>query len=83
MALSIKSPEAEALARQVAALTGEGLTEAITTALRERLEHLEQERTRGLAAQLDEIARRCAGLPDLDPRTADEIIGYDEHGVPR
>lgn len=29
------------------------------------------------------IGRRCAALPELDPRTAEEIIGYDEHGLPR
>ncbi len=82
MALSIKNPEAEALARQISELTGEGLTTAITIALRERLDRLERQR-HGLAAQLDEIARRCAVLPDLDRRPAEEIIGYDEHGIPR
>ena len=83
MALSIKSSEAEALVRRISALTGEGLTTAITIALRERLERLEHNQTRSLADQLDEIASRCAALPDLDTRTAEEIIGYDEHGVPR
>jgi antitoxin VapB len=83
MGLSIKSPEAEALARQVSALTGEGLTAAITNALRERLERLERRKHRSLPDQLDAIARRCASLPDLDARPSDEIIGYDEHGIPR
>ena len=35
----------------------------------------------GLAARLREIGTHCAGLPDLDPRSADEIVGYDEHGM--
>lgn len=35
------------------------------------------------AEELLEIGRRCAALPELDPRSAEEIIGYDEHGVPR
>jgi len=35
------------------------------------------------AADLLEIGRRCAALPELDSRTAEEIIGYDEHGLPR
>jgi antitoxin VapB len=83
MALSIKSPDAERLARQVAELTGEGITEAIMNALTERLQRLEQQKTRPISEQLDEIARRCAALPDVDRRTADEIIGYDEHGLPR
>ena len=83
MPLSIKSSEAEALARRVSAITGEGLTEAITNALRERLEHLERSKARALADQLDDIARRCAALPDVDTRLPEEIIGYDEYGVPR
>ena len=37
----------------------------------------------GLAERLDEIALHCASLPDYDTRSADEIIGYDEYGVPR
>lgn len=85
MALSIKSAEADRLAREVAALTGESLTQAITKALRERLERERRRRGRrgGLADRLNELAMSCAALPDLDPRTPDEIIGYDEYGVPR
>jgi len=84
MAFSIKSPEADRLARRLAAGTGESLTEAVTVALRERLERVAGRRpARALADELDRIARRCARLPVLDPRPADEIIGYDEHGVPR
>lgn len=36
-----------------------------------------------LADELDEIAKRCAALPELDNRTPDAIIGYDEFGLPR
>jgi antitoxin VapB len=82
--MSIKSADAEALARKVSAVTGESLTAAIITALRERLERLEQMSHRGLLAdQLNAIAERSARLPLIDQRTAEEIIGYDEHGVPR
>jgi antitoxin VapB len=43
-----------------------------------------RERTsRSLADELDEIARHCASLPVRDPRTPEQIIGYDEHGLPR
>ena len=35
------------------------------------------------AAQLRTIGARCAALPDLDRRSAEEILGYDEHGLPR
>ena len=84
MAFSIKNPEADRLARKLAAATGESLTKAVIVALKERLERLgARRRGRSLADELDEIALRCAALPVKDTRTADEIIGYDEHGVPR
>jgi antitoxin VapB len=85
MALSIKSVEADRLARQVAALTGESLTEAITTALKQRLERERRRRGKrgGIAERLNQIGRECAGLPDVDRRSPEEIIGYDEFGVPR
>jgi antitoxin VapB len=35
-----------------------------------------------LAAELLEIGAHCAALPELDSRSADEIIGYDENGLP-
>ena len=82
MALSIKNPIAERLARQVASETGEGLTQAIIFALEERLERLKRHRTApDLVETLLAISRRCSALPDLDPRSSDEILGYDEHGT--
>jgi antitoxin VapB len=84
MALNIRNSEAEKLAETLAKLTGETKTEAVTQALRDRLARLRRERTgRRLADELDEIARHCARLPVLDSRTPDEILGYDEHGLPR
>jgi antitoxin VapB len=83
MALSIKSIETEHLAREVAAKTGESLTGAIQKALEERLERLNNNRrSRALAAQIDDILQRVDAMPDLDARTPDEIIGYDEDGLP-
>ena len=84
MALSLKDPETDRLARAVAALTGESLTDAVRTALSERLarENLRRHgKTPGLAARLREIGKHCAALPDLDPRNPDEIVGYDEQGM--
>jgi antitoxin VapB len=84
MALSIKSMEAERLAREIAAKTGESLTDAIRKALEERLDRLRnQRRSQILASQLDEILRRVDQLPVLDSRSPEEILGYDEHGLPR
>ena len=84
MALSIKNPVAERLARQIARETGESLSEAIQRALEERLERLPQRRQgRIMTEKLDEILRRVDALPTLDTRPADDILGYDEQGIPR
>jgi antitoxin VapB len=82
--LNIRNEETEQLATALAQLTGETKTEAVTQALRERLQRIRQARTkRRLADDLDEIALHCSTLPVRDPRSADEIMGYDEHGLPR
>ena len=83
MALSLKDPEVDRLARQIAAETGESLTETVRKALEERLVHirLRKGRPANLAERLMEIGRHCAALPVLDPRTPDEIVGYDENGM--
>jgi antitoxin VapB len=84
MAISIKSIETERLAREVAAKTGESLTGAIQRSLEERLDRLRQQRrSQILTSQLEDILRRVDQLPVLDSRTADEIVGYDEQGLPR
>jgi len=84
MALSLKDPEVDRLAREVAARTGETLTTAVAVALKERLARLKgRRRRRPLREELREIARRCAALPTLDDRSADAIVGYDERGLPR
>lgn len=84
MALSIKDPETERLARALARQTGEDITTATKRALEERLRRLD-----GAAEQaslLEDLAasrRRWRALPVLDSRKADDILGYDEHGLPR
>jgi len=83
MALSIKDPEADRLAREVARATGETLTTAIVRSLRERLARLRRPRGPRLSDELLRIGRRCARLPLEDRRSADEIVGFDEHGLPR
>ena len=81
MALSVKDPEADRLAREVAPRTGETLTAAVIVVLRERLARLRgKPRRRRLREDLREIARRCAQLPTLDDRPADDIPGYGERG---
>ncbi len=84
MALNIKDPDADRLARDLARATGESLTTAVAVALRERLERV-RGAARGdrLSAELDRIGERCGRLPLLDDRTDDEILGYDSDGLPR
>ncbi len=83
MALSLKDQETDRLAREVAALTGESLTDAVRQALAERLERerLRRGQAADLAARLREIGEHCAALPDIDVRTPDEVVGYDEAGM--
>lgn len=80
MALSIKSDEADALARELADLTGESLTEAVTESLRERLDRERRLRRRDLRSAVAEIQERIAAFPVLDDRPDDEILGYNEFG---
>ena len=84
MALNIRNRRAEELAEVLARLTGESKTQAVTRALHDRLERVRRERSgRSLARELDDIALHCASLPVLDERDDDDIVGYDEHGLPR
>ena len=84
MPISIKDPAAERFVRELAAAAGESVTTAIRRAAEERLQRVRRQQSgRSLAAEILEIGRRCAALPDLDARTADEILGYDEYGLPR
>ena len=84
MALSIKNDDTERLARQVARETGESLTEAIQKALQERWERLRtKRRSPALTSQVEDLLRRVDALPKLDSRSEDEILDYDEHGMPR
>ncbi len=84
MALNIRNQEAEELAAALAKLTGETKTEAVTVALRERLDRTRRARTkRRLADEITEIALHCAALPRRDKRSDDQILGYDRNGLPR
>ncbi len=82
MALCIRNARAEKLAREVAGTCNETLTEAIIHALEDRLERLKGKRE--VTSTLDEvlaISRRCSAIADIDTRTPDQILGYDESGV--
>jgi antitoxin VapB len=84
MALNIKNSEVERMAHELAAATGESLTAAVRTALRERLVAVTRPPERAIL--LEEVAQLqafVASLPDRDARAPDEILGYDDHGLPR
>ena len=83
MSLNIKNPETCRLAEELAELTDESKTEAITVALRERLLR-ERSRQDALAADLHAIGQRCAALTGPGPSAVE--IGaflYDERGAPK
>ncbi|RWG10921.1 MAG: PSK operon transcription factor [Mesorhizobium sp.] len=83
MALSIKDRETELLARKLAQRTGETITIATKRALEERLRRTGSDtRKAALLEDLEAIRKRLNALPVLDDRTPDEIIGYDENGLP-
>lgn len=84
MPLSIKNPETEQLAREISKETGESLTDAITNALRDRLQRLRGRRhAKNLIQEVDDILHRIDTLPSQDDRPEDEILGYDSQGLPR
>lgn len=88
MPLNIRSEEANQLAAAVAIITGETKTDAVIQSLKERLDRLRlQQEARAVKQgsrrdQLDRIALRCAARSILDQRSADEICGYDDNGLP-
>jgi len=84
MALNIKNPETEKLARELARRRGQGITEAVTDVLRREVERERKKPRRDdieeRLRRIDDIVRRFNALPVLDDRSPDEIIGYNEHG---
>jgi antitoxin VapB len=83
MGLNIKDEETDRLAREVAKLAGETITEAVKRSLAERAATLRAKRRDAtLVDDIMQIGQRCAALPVHDRRGADEIIGYDDNGLP-
>jgi len=82
MVLSIKDAEADRLARELAKRTGATITEAVVKALKEQIAREERKADdEHLVEDVLEIARHFSSLPVLDPRSAEEIVGYDENGL--
>ncbi|MEV4421656.1 type II toxin-antitoxin system VapB family antitoxin [Patulibacter sp. NPDC049589] len=81
MALNIKDPRTDELARELAALTGQPITQALREAIEQRLETL-RAAGRTAAPGLEGIIARGRGRPVIDDRPAEEILGYDDRGLP-
>ncbi len=83
MALSIKDPETDRLARELAAATGESITVAARRAIEERLARVRGRQAAPDSADvLQQIIVRGRGRPMLDARSNEDVVGYDEQGIP-
>jgi antitoxin VapB len=81
MSLNIKNEEAHSLAQQLAELTGESMTTAVTEAVRERLDRVKR---KGMAERIMKIARECAPRWKEPYKSIDygDLL-YDEKGLPK
>ncbi len=82
MPLELRSAKADALARELATATGEDIETAVERAIEERLKRIPRRPRAPKPLDIDAIFDRLAQTPVLDARTPEEIIGYDENGVP-
>jgi antitoxin VapB len=83
MGLNIKNEEAHRLASELARLTGESMTRAVTVALRDRLQRVRRHRKRtATAEELLAIGRRCAQRLKAPPVDHGDLL-YDERGLPK
>ena len=82
MALSIRNEKAESLARRLSAECGLTITHVIIEALEEKLERITgRKMVDNTFESILKISSRCRNLPDIDTRTADEILEYNEQGI--
>lgn len=83
MAISIRNPRAEKLARELAKKTDTSMTDAIIDALEQKLRQLSEQPIQNVKLlDILNISKRCAALPTLDRRSEEKILGYDSQGVP-
>jgi antitoxin VapB len=84
MSLNLKNREACQLIEELAAVTGETMTKAVTIAVRERLERVRRRKDVPLAQTIMAIGRDCAGRISPEYRSLDhDALLYDENGLPR
>lgn len=80
MAIHFADQDIERLVRELISYTGEDPTEAVIVAVAERLERQKRNLRTDLAEEMLRIGRECASAPVLDPRTPEQIIGYNDRG---
>ena len=80
MSLNIKNEETHRLAQELAAMTGESLTAAVTEAVRERLERV---KSKGMAERIMKIAKASAALLKGKSLPDHAELLYDENGLPK
>ncbi len=83
MAISIRNPRVEEIAREISRIENRSMTQVIIEALEEKQRRIKQ--TDAAAAlrlqKLESIAAECASLPVIDNRPVDEILGYSDIGA--
>jgi antitoxin VapB len=80
--MNIRSAKVDQLAQRLARLTGEDVETALERAIEERLSRVAPPASTDRKAALDSFFERVSRMPVLDPRPAEEIIGYDGCGLP-
>lgn len=83
VAINIKDAETDAKARELAAITGESITVAIRKAVEQRLRRESMRQRSGAADRILAIADRLSNRPRLSTERAEQILGYDEDGLPQ
>lgn len=86
MALSLKNRELEATVRELARVTGRSITDVLLDSAKRELfrqKSLKSFKPRTTWERIQELQKEFAALPDRHPALSDdEILGYDEHGIP-
>jgi antitoxin VapB len=80
MRVEIDDPQFDQAVKQLAEATGEPEDVLVKVAVQERLDRVNRRKGRELMERIRPILDRVAAMPELDPRPADEIIGYNQHG---
>jgi antitoxin VapB len=80
MSLNIKNEETHKLVQELAALTGESMTAAVTEAVRERLNRV---KSKGMAERIRKISKECAARLKGKPLPDHGELLYDERGLPK